>query len=342
MTSATQPKVFSELYGDLINRVRENSNDSSISNQAKRYVNIALQDMHIGYGDVFRWAHRKGRLTTQAPYSTGTVSISKGSLTLTGSGTLWNTANAFSVHNARTTGKIVIAGDPVVYDVSAVGSDTSITLASPFVGTTVSGGSYIYFEDEYDLDADFLRPIDVQFFDSAASIRIIDATEFRRRHPRSSVTGRPREACIVERAFIGNTTPVRRAQLWRPPDDNYSIPYDFVTNKLATSTTGTAQESLTADTDEPIVPQQYRHVIVLCALYNWYRDKKDDTRAGDANRQYVDTVLRITSDTQVGQRGPKMEAAVTGYRRNARSPYSGRGGNGRWTAGSAFDRLEDN
>jgi hypothetical protein len=40
------------------------------------------------------------------------------------------------VKNARKTGHIVIAGQDTIYDVSAVGSDTSITLTSPYVGTT--------------------------------------------------------------------------------------------------------------------------------------------------------------------------------------------------------------
>lgn len=340
MSSVTQPKTFADLYVSLLNRVREQTTVSATANQAKSYTNIALQDMHIGYGERFPWAERKGRLTTQAPYSTGTVSISKGSSTLTGSGTLWNTNNSFSVKNVRTTGRIVINGRSDIYDVSAVGSDTSLTLGSPFVGDTVTAGAYLYFEDEYDLDADFLRPLDAQFFDYERSIRIVDRTKFRRQYPRNSTTGKPLVACIVDRAFVGNTTPVRRVQLWKPPDDEYSIPYTFITNKLAVSATGAAQESLSADTDEPIVPQAYRNAIVLHALYNWYRDKKDDARSAEAKADYVDLIIRVTGDTEIGERRPVLQPSMGGYRRRARAPYSA-SRSSRYTTGTRFDQMQD-
>jgi hypothetical protein len=70
----------------------------------------------------------------------------------------------------------------------------------------------------------------------------------------------------VDRAFDGDTTPIRRVQFWRTPDANYSIPYSFVTNKLAVDSSGTALQSLVSDTDEPIVPFQYRHHRSLCPL----------------------------------------------------------------------------
>lgn len=339
MSATTQPKTFSDLYTSLLNKVREQTSVAATSNQAKAYINTGLQDMHIGYGERFPWAERKGRITTQAPYSTGTVSISKGSSTLTGSGTLWNTNNSFSVKNARKTGRIVFAGQNTVYDLSAVNSDTSITLDSPFVGDTQTAVTYLYFEDEYDVSADFLRPLDAQFFDLQQSIRIMDRTRFRREYPRNATTGKPKVACIVDRAFDASTVPVRRVQFWQPPDDEYSIPYSFVTNKLAVDATGAALESLSADTDEPIVPFMYRHAIVFWALYNWYRDKKDDNRSAEAKSEYVDLIVRITGDTEIGERRPVMQPAMGGYRRRANSPYR-EGRSSRWTTGSRFDQMD--
>lgn len=339
MSNVTQVKTFVDLFTSLLNKVREQTSVAATVNQAKSYINTALQDMHIGYGERFPWAERKGRLTTQAPYSTGTVSISKGSQTLTGVGTAWNTNNSFGVKNVRTTGRIVIAGQFEIYDISAVGGDTAITLASQFVGDDQAAVSYLYFEDEYDLDADFLRPIDMQFFDSQMGIRISDRLKFRREYPRSATPGKPVVACIVDRGFNGSAVPVRRVQLWKPPDNEYSIPYAFVTNKLAVSTAGTAQESLSADTDEPIVPLMYRHAIVLWALYNWYRDKKDDTRSAEAKAEYVDLVIRITGDTEIGERRPSLQPAMGNYRRRARAPYSA-AAYGRYTTGGRFDRME--
>lgn len=338
MASTTQPKTFADLYTDLLNRVRESTSATPTTQQAQRYINIGLQDMHIGYGERFPWAERKARLTTHAPYSTGTASISNGSAALTGASTLWNTANAYSVNNVRTTGHFVFSGSNIIYDVTSVNSDTSVTLSSKFVGTTLAAASYVYFEDEYDLDADFLRPLDVQFFDDQRSVRIIDRIRFRREYPRNSNTGKPIAACIVDRPFVGNTTPVRRAQLYRAPDAAYSLPYSFVTNKLAISSLGVAQESLSADADEPIVPFQYRHAIVMHALYNWYRDKKDDNRSGQVKSEFVDLILRISGDTEIGERRPVLQAAMGRYRRRARGPY--RSGGSGYTTGTRFDSMD--
>ena len=341
MSSTTQPKDFSDLYTALINAVRESTSQTTTVTQVKRYINTALQDMHIGYGERFPWAERKARLTTQPAYTTGTVTITKGSTALTGASTLWTTTNSFGVANARSTGKLAIDGTSTIYEISSVDSATGITLASRYVGDDVAAGSYSYFEDEYDLDADFLRPLDAQFFDDAQSITITDRTTFRRKYPRNSVTGKPVVACIVDRAFSGNTTPIRRVAFWKPPSQAYSVPYTFVTNKLAISSLGVAAQSLSADSDEPIVPFQYRHLIVLHALYNWYRDKKDDARSQEAKAEYTDLMLRVTGDTEIGERRPVLQPKMSNYRSRARSPYNGRtASRGRWTTGTSFDEMK--
>jgi hypothetical protein len=320
--------------------VREQTSQVATIIQAKRYINTALMDIHIGFGERFPWAERQARLTTMAPYAIGTLSIAKGATAVAGIGTAWSSLNSFGIPNVRPTGKLVINGTSTVYEIanSPIGA-TSLTLASPYVDASVVNGTYLYFEDEYDLDADFLRPMDMQFFDSAHSIGIIDRNRFRRQYPKNSVTGKPIVACLFDRAFVGNTTPVRRVAFFRPPAANYSIPYAFVTNKLAISSAGQPQTSLNLDTDEPIVPLQYRHAIVTQALYVWYRDKKDDTRSAETKQDFVDLMLRIAGDTEVGERRPYIQPAMGNYRRRARSPYS-RAGSGRHTIGTRFDRME--
>ena len=338
MATDTQLTTFSDLYTDLLNRVRADTSVTATSNQAKRYINIALHDMHLGYGEKFPWAERQAILVTQDDYTTGTVTISQGSSTLTGSGTAWATNNAFGVNNARVGGKVVINGGSEVYTVSAVGGDTSITLTSQFTQSDVSGGSYVYFEDEYALASDFLRPLDQQFFDQNHNIELISRQEFRRRYPRNKTVGKPRVATIQDKAFSGSTTPVRKARFWKPADDFYSIPYAYVTSNLAVTSAGAEQTQLSGDTDEPIVPLQYRHVIVFHALYHWYRDKRDDTRSIEAKAEYTDLMVRITGDNEIGRTRPRLRPELSMYARSAKLPYSRRRGS-RYTTGSAFDEI---
>ena len=334
MGTATQVTDFSDLYTDLQNRVRVTTGVTATENQAKRYINTALFDMHMGNREKFPWCERRTTLTTQAKYNTGTVTITKGSTTLTGSSTLWNTNNDFSVDNARVGGKIVVNGTVEVYEVSAVGSDTDITLVQNYVGSDVSGGSYIYFEDEYALSDDFLRPLDFSYFDRNRQIKLIQHRVFKERFVRNKTTGKILFAAIVDEAFNGSTTPVRKVVFHNPPDDAELVPYSFITNKLAVTSAGVESTQLVNDDDEPIVPLHARHLIVYHALYNWYRDKKDDTRSVEAKGDYDQGILRLTADLEIGANKPQMRPRS--YFRRSR-----RRGRGRHTLGTAFDELRD-
>ena len=96
MSSTSQLTTFSDLYTDLLNRVRVTTSVSASVEQAKRYINIALHDIHLGFDYKLPWCERQSYLRTKAPYTTGTVQAVNGSGTLSGTGTAWNTNNALS------------------------------------------------------------------------------------------------------------------------------------------------------------------------------------------------------------------------------------------------------
>lgn len=340
MSATSQVTTFSDLYTDLQNRVRATTSVTATENQAKRYINIALQDMHLGTDYKFPWAERSAVLRLRAEYTTGTLTATKGSTTITGSSTLWNTSDDFSVANMRANGKIRIAGGLDPYTISSVGGDTAAVLTSAFVETTTSGATYVYYEDEYDLSTDFLRPVDAQRFSDQVPIDLIGRTEFRRRYPANSTPGRPSVATLIDFAPSGNTTPIRRVRFHPPPSTTMRVPYTYITGNLAVSAAGVAAANLSADTDEPIVPLRYRHVIVFHALYHWYRDKKDDARTDAAKVEYTDAMLRMMGDVEVGANRPQIRPRIQGYVRRAKRPWSGSGGR-RFDVGGRFDRMED-
>jgi hypothetical protein len=340
VSSTSQLTDFSDLYTDLQNRVRVTTGVTATETQAKRYTNIALHDMHLGTDYRFPWAERSARLVTQPQYTTGTVSITQGSTTLTGSSTTWNTNNAFGVKNMRAGGKIRIGGSMVPYVIDTVSGDTSATLTSRFTEADVTATTYVYYEDEYALASDFLRPVDLQQFSDQVSIALIGRTEFRRVFPSNSVPGRPRSATLIDAAPSGNTTPVRRVRFAPPPSTALTIPYAYITANLAVSALGVAQANLSAATDEPIVPLRYRHAILFHALYHWYRDKKDDARTDAAKAEYTDMMIRMTSDVDIGASRPRIRPRVGPYARAARRPWSGAGAK-RFDINGRFDRMED-
>lgn len=276
MSTISQPVTFEDLYNDLQNRAREQTGIAATENQAKRYINIALVDMHIGQGESYPWAERKAELVTQPQYTTGTLSVNRGDTALTGSGTSWNTANEYGKNNMRAGGKITIDSSTEVYEIASVSSDTAAVLTSDFIGAnqtgsitafasgsnttvtsaahglsdsmtvtitgtsaydgahtissvttdtfdittafdtdeatgtwttgSVNGASYVYFEDEYTLAQDFLRPIDQQKFDEGISIDLVGRTEFRRRYPRNHIPGKPKIGTMLDKPFAAAAT----------------------------------------------------------------------------------------------------------------------------------------
>lgn len=340
MSITTQYTTFSDLFSALQTAVRVTASVTATQDIAKRLINVALHDMHLGTDYRFPWAERSAVLRVRAEYTTGTLTATKGSTTITGVSTTWNTNDDFSVANMRANGKIRIAGGLDPYTISSVASDTSATLTAAFVETTTAGATYVYYEDEYDLATDFLRPVDAQRFSDQVPIDLIGRTEFRRRYPANSTTGRPSVASIIDFAPSGNTTPIRRVRFHPPPSTTMRIPYTFITGNLAVSSAGVAAANLSADADEPIVPLRYRGAIFYHALAAWYRDRKDDARAESARSEYTDIMLRIMGDTEVGAVRPQIRPRIQGYVRRAKRPWSGSGAR-RFDVGGRFDRMED-
>lgn len=342
MSTTSQYTRFSDFVTGLLNAVRAQTGVTATENQAKRAINVALQDMHLGTDYKFPWAERHALLLVQPPYSTGTVTVAKGSRTFTGSGTLWNTLTAFtteSIYNMMPntatdpnsffgTGNIVVAGSRTPFPITTVNSDTVCTSSASFTGESVSAGSYYWYKDTYTLATDFLRPVDMQVFSQELSIDLISRTEFRRRFPLNTTPGIPSVACIVDDARSRiDGTPMRRVQLSRPPNAFMQIPYSYITGYLAVDDSSNPTTTLVNDNDEPIVPLRYRHALFFHALYNYYRDKKDDSRSQEAKAEYTDVMTRMLMDNEAGDRRPQMAPRTSGYKRAAQSPY---GGSTRW------------
>lgn len=339
MSTSTHPKTFADLYTALLADMRADTSSTTVTAHAKRYINTALHDMHATRRERFQWAERDASLTTRASYTAGTVTITQGSTTLTGASTAWTTTDVFGIANARVGGKIVVSGTLNVYEVESVDTATSITLTTKFVDSDVSAENYTYFEDEYALDSSFLRPLDIRYLDQNRSIPLIGRRDFRARHPRNNIPGTPVVASILDKAFSGSVTPVRKVVFAPPPLYVRLIPYSFITNKLAVSSAGTELTELSSDSDEPIVPLSLRHLILWYAQANWYRDRNDDARSDAKMAQYYDLYQRVIADQEIGQQTPQLRPVIAPYTRSARRPY--RGGGTRYSTGSAFDELRD-
>jgi hypothetical protein len=342
--STTTPTTFADLYTDAINRVRASTSDSSTVEMMKRYINQANHDVHIQQN--WPWAERNGQLILHPTYSTGTVSITTGSsrLAVTGSSTAWTSdASNYGFNNARIGGKMLLGSSVNIHRVATVGGATSITLATttPYLGDDLSGASYTYFEDEYDLPSDFWRLIDARKFSDTMPIDIIGRQEFHRRYARNStVAAAPRVCTIIPvnaSADVG-TNDVYRVQFHPVPSAVLAVPFRYITINLARDTNITdVGPNLVSDTDVPIIPLRYRHVLIFYAISHWYRDRKDDQRSAEANGEYTDLVRRMAGDLLPDRDHPRLVHNKRTYLRGA----AGYRRNSRYSTGTAFDELRD-
>ncbi len=338
MAIDTQVESLVDMRLDFQFRLREVTGVTATDDATDRTLNTALHDIHIAPGNYVPWAVREASLTTHPPYTTGTVTIdvSSSRTAVTGTSTLWTSdANNRGFNNARVGGKITFADSTDRYRITAVGGATSITLGSDYIPESdlAASSAYKYYEDEYALASDFFRPVDMTIFSLGWSIPLIGQQDFKRRFPRNSLTGRPTFAALRQIDYLSAATPELRILLSPAPDKVYAIPYDYITTFLAVSSAGTAKTEMVADADEPIIPVRYRSLIVLHALYNWYRDRKDDNRTQLVKQEYIDLYRRMKSEMPQGQDKPRI--VVNSYF----SRIVDRGGR-RFNTGTEFDELK--
>ena len=333
MSSTTNVKDFSDIYTEILNKMKQPTSNTGLTAQAKRYANTGLHDMVFGFEYKMPWLERTGFITTMAPYTTGTVAVTRGSTTVTGTSTVWTTTNAYGVANARTTGKILF-GDNNIYNITAVAA-SSITLQQRYVADVdlAAGATYTYFEDEYALASDFLKMVDVRRFSQAYELPLIGRDEFRRLYPRPNIGGISKVATLLDKSFITNSTQPIYVQLYPYPSTNLMIPYTYITKNLAVTSAGVEATEMSADADEPQLPVRYRHALVAYASWQWYRDKKDDSRSEMAHGEYQDIVNRIVNDQRVGANTTARITPKVGLYTN--KPYSG--GRTRYSTNNSFD-----
>lgn len=95
------------------------------------YSNITLN----GNGATIDFGGTASQIMAQGndPYSTGTLSVNFGSTTVTGAATSWTT---------NMIGQSILIGD-YWYEISGVTGATSLTLSTEFIGTNLSGDTYV-------------------------------------------------------------------------------------------------------------------------------------------------------------------------------------------------------
>lgn len=111
-------------------------------------IQMARKDIDTKYD--WPWAYGDTNLLILPPYTTGTISMSTGDATVTGSGTSFTAAGVDSTWRLRAAGR---SGD---WKVATVTNPTTLELQQlPNFDGTISGSTYVLWKDEYATPSDF-------------------------------------------------------------------------------------------------------------------------------------------------------------------------------------------
>lgn len=126
-------------------RMAANKNGTQADTKIQQLVNDAL-DRYAKDFKTSTWWWRRGQISFQAPYSTGTITLTNGDATVTLAG------GTFPSWAAQ--GKFFVSGQ--ILDVESRTNGTSVELDGAWNGDTTSA-TYVLFQDEYDLPDDLFE-----------------------------------------------------------------------------------------------------------------------------------------------------------------------------------------
>ena len=271
----TELKTFGNIRDAAIARVKGDAGDTVTVDFFTESINPRYRNICSRKKWKFlRVTNRSIRLPIR--YTTGTITITNGSRTITGALTVW-TAN----HRHWW---IRPAGTDNSYRVIAVTSATSLTIDSEIVETTAAAITYTLYQSDLALFPDCEDVDDIRIDGTPWQIRPKGPSELnglRQFYPTKD--GRPQfysiegqsvwpgtnlGAFILGYDFLG-TGLTKGIHFWpQIPDANYTvhIPYKRIVDPL----------SLT--TDEPLIPKDHRHILLWFSLADWYmKDRQDQT-----------------------------------------------------------------
>lgn len=216
----------------------------------KRAINRAQSD--FWYAKPWNFRRSTQFVSTVAVYTTGTVTVTNGSATVTGSGTTFPTMTA----SAR---KFALTYQGPWYTILSRDSATQLTLDRNYVEDTASGQSYVVYQDVYSCASTAAQILSAEMMLHSTTNRQligIKRHEAETAWPLPSGAGTPRwwsqhdMSSGVLRFRVGEMV----------PETAFSIRLGVLLHVT----------DLSADGDESGVPERWRHIITYGALRELY------------------------------------------------------------------------
>jgi hypothetical protein len=317
-----QVRTFKDVQDEVIDFAKlENSND--VRTSLKRKINTVYQEVCLD--KPYNWSGETRPLLLKGRYDTGTISIDQDSETVTGISTV------FSELDHRFC-KIRIAGSGTPFTIRRVGSSTSLTLDSPWQEDDVVGGSYYIYKDEYGLfpDCHAIRSMWIPGLIKARQPIFCgprEMDEYRAQSPFRS--GTPTFYTINGKShFRGCTWGTFKIgfDFWEgslddPPEQRRLIvwPASGNENKTAMVRYTKIPPLMAEDTDEPLIPRDFRMVLVWGTLLKNFLRNRDIATKREWQMEYNGLRTKMAGDIETTDDELRLYVDKTSFRRE----YSG-------------------
>ena len=301
--------TFEDLYGAIIARVKADPADSATLASVKEMLNTRYRE--ICARKKWKWLRDDSMaLYLNDTYTTGTATATNGSPIVTGTGTSWTEDMKgwfFRPTGAKNN-----------YRVTAVQGTTSLHLNGPYVETTATDSTYKLVQAMIPLPPDAEDVDDMRIDGQPCPLTNIGPARMNYlRQTRPTMSGYPL-AYTIE----GTTT------YYGPILGEFLLGHDFLTGATTKSVHFFPMEPdqeyrihlvykrtappLSLDTDVPLIPIEYRHVLFFLVLADWsmrndneqegkYYESLGKDKLKEMQVKYVDTDDVLQFATQMRQ-----------------------------------------
>ena len=292
----TAPRTKAEIRDSIRRRVKGDSSDTFLLDTidgfvSQRYAKLCSETS-------WRWLKDYRDILVPAEYTTGTVTVVAESREVTGLGTTWN---------ADFVGRwMEIQGDDTVYKIVGRNSATVVQLSERVDRASAATLTYRIYQAEFGLwpDCDHVDEIWHDHLSRRHTVRAVTPDEYAdlvsidpdnsgkaqlfTRLGNKNYEGDPVGQDIIGYSFIGTPLGPGLAVYPRRPDERYVLHVSYI-RKV---------DFLSADTDQPLIPENDRWVLVEGGLSDTYAMLGNETATAYWNKEYEKSVARMRRDNE--------------------------------------------
>jgi len=278
---------------------RTNHSNPSIETDKRQVVLTGINNRYawIAGHRHWNWLFSSVDFNFKGVYDTGTVSVTKGSQTITGVGTGWSAA-LIPGH------RIIIGNFETQYSIETVNSSTSIDLASEIVEESQTDLTYKIVKNAYEMPAE-LENVQSVAVDGVGELVPLGTQDFRRMvSSNPTLISQPRFYTVTARRPQDG---IRTVEVWPWPDEDYNCHIDFgcMVMRLVDS-----------DDDFPLIPDRYRHILFYGGLSEFAEYLRLPEVKQSAEAAYIQTLTQMQNDSQLTDSDLILQPARN-YRSNA-------------------------